>query len=186
LEWSELYVVSQYYEAFGLNDGELEECDVVASWDAVSRMMGRTDNVAANILLERVGVGNINRSLRNLGLVVSGFNAEGTIPTTAREAAFLLEAIYARAVVSEEASERMLDLLKTESVDDRIPALLPPETEVAHKTGNWRDATHDAGIVFSPNVTYIIVVLTDFGYTDGGARPIAELSLAVYDYYNET
>ena len=186
LDWSELYVVSQYYEAFGLNPGELRECDVVALGDVLDRMMGRTDNVAANILLERVGAGNINRSLRNLGLDLSGFYVEGTLPTTAREAALLLEAIYEQAAVSEEASARMLELLKTESIDNRIPALLPLDTEVAHKTGNWQDATHDAGIVFSPNTTYIIVALTDFGYTDGGATPIAELSLAVYNYYNDT
>ncbi len=186
LEWSELYVVSQYYEAFGLNPGELQECDVVALWDVMRRMMGRTDNVAANILLERVGASNINRSLRNLGLELSGFYVKGTLPTTAREAALLLEAIYEQAAVSEEASVQMLELLKMESIDNRIPALLPSDTEVAHKTGNWEDATHDAGIVFSPNATYIIVALTDFGYTDDGATPIAELSLAVYDYYNET
>ena len=52
------------------------------------------------------------------------------------------------------------------------------------KTGNWEDATHDAGIVFSADATYIIVALTDFGYFDDGAMPIAELSLAVHDYYN--
>lgn len=186
LEWSERYVVSQYYEAFGLNPGELQECDVVTLWDIMRLMLGRSDNVAANILLERVGASNINRSLRNLGLDLSGFYVAGTLPTTAREAALLLESIYERAAVSEAASDQMLDLLKMESVDNRIPALLPPETEVAHKTGSWVDATHDVGIVFSPNATYVIVALTDFGYTDDGATPIAELSLAVYDYYNET
>ena len=184
LEWQERYVVSQYYAAFGLNPGELEECDVVALSEVLDRMMGRTDNVAANMLLERVGAGNINRTLRSLGLSVTGFVDEESLPTTARETALLLEAIYEGAAINEVASEQMLEVLGTEWIDDRIPALLPQGTQVAHKTGNWDDATHDAGIVFSESATYIIVVLTDFGYFDDGATLIAELSLAVHDYYN--
>ena len=42
----------------------------------------------------------------------------------------------------------------------------------------------DFDIVFSPNATYVIVVLTDFGFSDDGAGRIARLSRAVYDYYN--
>ncbi len=184
LDWHELYIVSEYYESFGLNLGELQACDVVTLGDVLDRMMGRTDNVAANILLERVGAGNINRTLRSLGLSVTGFVDEERLPTTAREMALLLEAIYEGEAINEAASEQMLEALGTESIDDRIPALLPPGTQVAHKTGNWKDATHDAGIVLSEDATYIIVVLTDFGYFDDGATLIAELSLAVHDYYN--
>ena len=184
LDWAEQYIVTGHYVTYGLNPGELEECDVVTLLSVLERMMGRTDNVAANLLLDRVGAGNINRALRNLGLGLSGFYTAGTMPTTATETALLLEAIYEGAAVSDAASVRMLGLLKTEAIDDRIPALLPPGTEVAHKTGNWENATHDAGIVFSPRATYLIVVLTDYGYFDGGATPIAELSRVVYDYYN--
>ncbi len=184
LDWTEQFIVSDHYVTYGLNAGELEECDVVTLLSVLERMMGQTDNVAANLLLDRVGAGNINRALRNLGLELSGFYTVGTLPTTAAETAHLLEAIYEGAAVDDEASGEMLALLKTESIDDRIPALLPPGTVVAHKTGNWEDATHDAGIVFSPQATYLIVVLTDYGYSDGGAAPIAELSRAVYGYYN--
>ena len=184
LDWAEQYIVSDHYVTFGLNPGELKECDVVSLLGALQRMMGRTDNVAANLLLDRVGAGNINRALHNLGLELSGFYTVGTMPTTAVETALLLEAIYEGAAVNDVASARMLELLKTESIDDRIPALLPAGTAVAHKTGNWKDATHDVGIVFSPQATYLIVVLTDYGYSEGGAAPIAELSRVVYDYYN--
>ena len=184
LDWAEQYVVSGYYTTWGLNPGELEECDVVALQSMLTRMMGSSDNVAAVLLLDRVGSGNINRALRSLGLARSGFDVPGTMPTTAAETALLLEAIYEGAAVNDAASEAMLALLKTELIDDRIPALLPPGTEVAHKTGNWEDATHDVGIVFSQQATYLIVVLTDYGYADGGGAAIAELSRAVYDYYN--
>ena len=106
LNWHELYIVSEYYEEFGLNLGELQACDVVTLGDVLERMMGRTDNVAANILLERVGAGNINRTLRSLGLSATGFVDERSLPTTARDMALLLEAIYDGAAISELAVDR--------------------------------------------------------------------------------
>jgi hypothetical protein len=51
---------------------------------------------------------------------------------------------------------------------------------VAHKTGNWDDATHDVGIVYAPSGPYVIAVLSDLPYT---SEPIAELSRLVYEYF---
>lgn len=185
LDWDQQFVVSPYYKALGLNAGELEECAVVTVRTAVSEMISRSDNVAANIMLDRVGPSNINRMLRSLGLSVSGFYGDNTLPTTAGEIGRLLKGIYRGDVVSNAASQEMIDLLESDLIDDRIPYLLPPHTVVAHKTGNWSNATHDVGLVFSPGATYLIVVLTDYGYEEDGASRIAALSGAVYDYYNQ-
>jgi len=126
----------------------------------------------------------VNASLRNLGLVASAFRMDDSLPTTAGDMALLLEAIGRGQVISQAVSEDMVAALATESIDGRLPALLPQGTRVAHKTGSWENATHDAGIVFSPAATYVIVVLTDFGFSEDGASRIARLSRAVYDYYN--
>jgi len=184
LDLAERYVVSDYYERYRLNPGELPGCDEVSLRGALARMMSVSDNVAANLLLDRVGAWNVNAALRGLGLSVSGFFQDDSLPTTAADMALLLEAVARRQAVSAAASDEMLALLGTESIDDRLPALLPAGTQVAHKTGSWPTATHDAGIVFSPEATYIIVVLTDFDFRKGGAERIAQLSQAVYEYYN--
>jgi beta-lactamase class A len=185
LDFGERYVVSDYYEEFGLNPGELAACDQVAVGEALERMLRVSDNVAANLLLDRVGAGNVNAALRSLGLRASGLPADGSLPATAADMALLLEAIARRQAVSEAASDEMLALLASEAISDRLPALLPEDARVAHKTGSWQNATHDAGIVFSPRATYVIVLLTDFGFQEDGASPMARLSRAVYDYYNE-
>ena len=177
--------MTDYYEdEFGLNPGELETCDEIAFDDALGRMMRVSDNVAANLVLDRVGVGNVNASLRGLGLDDSGFVPDGSMPTTANDMALLLEALYRGRVVSRQASDGMLLHLISEVIDDRLPALLPKRTAIAHKTGNWENATHDAGIVFSPDADYVIVVLTDYGFVADGAEVISRLSKVVYDYYN--
>ena len=183
LEQDERYVVGDHYEQFALNPGELAVCDEFSLEDALRRMLRSSDNVAANLLLDRVGPGNVNASLRSLGLEASVIQP-GALPTTAADMALLLEAVARRGLISPAASDEMLALLASGSIADRLPALLPEDTEVAHKTGNWENATHDAGIVFSPHATYVIVVLTDFGFRDDGATPIARLSRAVYDHYN--
>jgi beta-lactamase class A len=184
LDASETYIVSDYYAAQSLNPGELQLCDEVAVPDVLSRMMSVSDNVAANLLLDRVGIGNLNATLSTLGLTGSGFPGGGAMPASAADMALLLESIARREALSGATSDEMLALLASEAIDDRLPATLPAGTPVAHKTGSWPTATHDVGIVYSPNATYVIAVLTDFGFQDPGADRIARLSRAVYDYYN--
>jgi beta-lactamase class A len=149
----------------------------------MSRMLSFSDNVAANILFDRVGAANVNAALRGLGLGTSGY-VDDSLPTTAADMALLLEAIAGGGAVSQAASEEMLAQLASEAIDDRIPALLPAGTYVAHKTGSWEGATHDAGIVYSAGSDYVIVVLTDYGYMDNAAERISRLSRTVYDHYN--
>ena len=182
LDFDEVYIVSDYYQGRGLNQGELAACSRVTLGEGLAAMIRASDNVAAHLMLDRVGQRNVNTTLRALGLNVSGYLTG--LPTTAADMALVMEAVARRQLVSAAASEEMLGLLSTTHFPDRLPALLPEGTRVAHKTGNWEDATHDAGIVFSPNATYVIVVLTDFGFGDDGAGRIARLSRAVYDYYN--
>ncbi len=184
LDFAERYVISSYYEQYRLNDGELEPCSEITAGQALQVMMSVSDNVAANLMYDRVGYTNVNQALRDLGLAYSGLVRGGDLLTTAGGTATLVEAIARARAVSSGASEEMIALLESDVINDRLPALLPPGTRVAHKTGNWDNATHDAGIVFSPGATYVIVVLTDYGYTVDGASRIARLSKAVYDHYN--
>jgi beta-lactamase class A len=184
LAFDERYVVSPYYQESRLSAADLAPCSLVDVASALQAIIRVSDNVAANLLLDRVGAANVNAALRNLGLSTSGIPADGSLPTTAADMALLLEGIARRQAVGAQASEEMLALLASQSVNDRLPALLPAGTRVAHKTGNWSNATHDAGIVFSPGATYVIAVLSDFGFGEDGAGRIARLSRAVYEYYN--
>ncbi|MCH7838183.1 MAG: serine hydrolase [Chloroflexi bacterium] len=184
LDFDERYIISDYYEdEFVLNEGELAACDEVTLGEVVDQMIRVSGNVAALFVLDRVGMDNVNETLRDLGLEVSRYRPD-SLPTTAAEMALLMEMIARRQAVSETASDEMLALLSDTYFNDRLPALLPEGTRVAHKTGSWSNASHDAGIVYSPAATYVIVVLTDFGYSDEGTAAIARISRAVYDYYN--
>jgi len=180
----EQYVVSDYYAGLSLNPDEVALCSHVTAEEALQAMMRVSDNVAANMMLERVGTANTNNMLRQFGLAVSGVQNGGDVYTTANGMELVLEAIARHQAVSPEASDEMLALLASETLDSRIPALLPPGTRIAHKTGSWDNATNDAGIAYSPNATYVIVVLSDLGYDADADSEIAGLSRAVYEYFN--
>ena len=146
-------------------------------------MMSTSDNVAARMLLERVGYTNLNSGLRSLGVHLSGFTEDGP-QVTARDMALVLEAISVGELMSTSVHQDMMSLLASETIGDRLPALLPADIVVSHKTGTQTNATHDAGVVMSPNAAYVVVVLSDYGFSEDGASRIAQLSIDIFDYYN--
>ncbi len=173
-------VITPYYDSFGLGPRLTSVCQSLSVREALQAMMAVSDNAAAVLLQDLVGSSQINASLAALGLRDTRLLEDG-LPATAQDMALLLEAIARGQAVDAESSQEMVDLMSLEELNDRLPALLPAGTHVAHKTANWSDATHDVGIVYSPAATYVIAVLSDKEYN---AEPIAELSRLVYEYYN--
>lgn len=170
IDFNERYIASDYYAKFGLGPHLIAQCDEVTVEQALSAMISVSDNVAAVMMQDRVGAGNINASMRALGLEHTALLSDA-LPLTAADVALLLEAIARGDAVSADASMQMVDLLATETVDDRIPSGVPDGTLVAHKTGNWENATHDAGIVYGEASTYVVVLLSDVGF-DGDAGSV--------------
>jgi len=70
----------------------------------------------------------------------------------------------------------MLAILKRQTVNDRIPAGLPPGTPVAHKTGEITKIRHDAAIVYAPR-PFVLVVLVR-GLEDGKTADALIASIA--------
>ena len=180
LDMDEELLVTPYYASFDAGSLPVEVCDTLTVRGALWAMITYSDNTSGFLLLDRVGPGNINRDLQALGLTESAFRHEDVI-STAADMALFLEMVVLQAAVSSEASREMLDLMLAQKVRDRLPALLPPGAGVANKTGNLPEVTHDVGIVYAPQPTYVIAVLSDRG---GESEPIAVLSRAIYDYVN--
>ena len=172
--------VTPYYDAFGLGWRATSLCQKLPVQQAVAAMMSISDNAAAVLLQDLLGSNNINNSMQALGLKESRLLPED-LPLTAGDMAILLEGIGRGLAVDAASSEAMVRLMLAESIDNGIAAVLPPGTAVAHKTGNWWNATHDVAIVYSPKATYVLVVLTDRGYADAVTRAV---SSAVYRYFN--
>jgi beta-lactamase class A len=163
LDLADELVMTPYYDSYGLGPRETSLCERLSVSEALNAMMSVSDNAAAVLLQDSVGSGNINQSLAALGLADSRLLLDD-LPLTAADVALLLEGIGRGEAVSIGASDQMIALMEAEEFDNGLRAGLPASATLAHKTGNWDNATHEAGLVFAPCGTYAIVVLSDLGW----------------------
>ena len=159
-------------------------------------MITRSDNAAANILIGFLGFDTLNTYFKKMGLKNTNIarkmmdfeeRREGEENyTTARDMAYLLEKLYRKKFLSKYISEKCLELLGQQKINDRIPRKLPKDgTFIAHKTGLERHICHDVGIVFTDKGNFLICVLVK--HKNKLARPakklISDIALLVYNHY---
>lgn len=128
--------------------------------DLVKLMIIVSDNAATNIMIRRVGIDNVNDTLRSLGCEATTlrrllFDSEASKrgiqnSITAREMGLLLEKLWRGEIVSPEASRAMLDILLDQRLNGKLPFFLDcADIKVAHKTGEDDGITHDVGIIYA-------------------------------------
>ena len=163
--------------------------------ELLQQMITSSDNTAANMLINLLGMDYLNLYFKKTGL--SSTNLSRKMMdfsarkkgfenyTTAGDMALLLGKIYRKELLSPELSMECLQLMKQQRIRDRIPARIPKDTVVAHKTGLERFVCHDVGIVFTENGDYLICVLTQ-RKKQGPSKPakvfISKVALDVYQY----
>lgn len=101
--------------------------------------------------------------------------------------AALLALIERREAASPDSCDQMLDMLRRQQLNDRIPMLLPRPFKVAHKTGTLGTTRNDAGVIYLPNGDPIVFCAFDKDVSpadwQAGDRCIAEAAQAVYAAY---
>ena len=160
--------------------------------ELIRRMIVRSSNLATNLLIERIGASRATDLMRGLGAmriqVLRGvedekaFKAGFNNTVTAKDLEIALTALAKGETFSPASNEKMIEILKAQEFNEKIPAYLPKGTPVAHKTGDITGIHHDAAIVFPPGeAPYVLVVLTR-GYQDEkeANQAIAEISRLVW------
>ncbi len=158
-------------------------------------MITQSDNAAANAIIDLLGFDILNAYFKKMGLKNTNISRkmmdfqerrEGVENyTTAQDMAYLLEGLYHKKFLNKEVSEKCLELLGQQKINDRIPRKLPNGTLIAHKTGLEKHICHDVGIVFTDKGDFLICVLAE--HKNRLAKPtkkfISEIALLTYDYY---
>ncbi|HOX21890.1 MAG TPA: class A beta-lactamase-related serine hydrolase [Elusimicrobiales bacterium] len=159
-------------------------------------MITESDNTAAHLLIKRLGMAYLQSQFAAMGLQKTNITPEGMSLdsygvarenyTTAREMAGLLERIYKGELVTPQYSGLMLETMKHLRHATRFSKRLPSGWRLAHKTGMLRQSCHDAGIFFSPDKDYLMVVLSwqvpDYRYA---ARQITKVAEHTFGYYRQ-
>ena len=174
--------------------GGLGEGAEVTYGKLLEKMISESDNTAANILIDEMGMGLVNRTARELGLSSTKLNRlmmdeqaieEGVENyVSANDVAMILELAYSGQLVSAKASKTLISALEKQTEKDGILQGLPRTVKLAHKTGSLTNAQHDGGIVEDPNGhDFILVVLCGGkGYSqDSALEAMKKIGKAAYD-----
>lgn len=154
--------------------GSGELCDApVGSTHAVSdlltKMIDISDNTATNMLIRLVGLANINHSMTRLGLRhtrllgdvrTAGWSIRQTLRSSPADMVNLLSHMARRQLIDAWSSNEMLSILEEDQFNSLLPAALPDDITVAHKTGSLFDTLNDVGIVYANESPYVIAVMT--------------------------
>lgn len=163
-------------------DAELTEGTLELSVKrAINQMIVVSNNYAALALTEEVKASSVSNFLRQVGLVSSKLGDPPS--TTARDIGNFYEKLYAGQLATPEDTGEMLEILKSQQLNDRIPKYLPEAVKIAHKTGELNGFKHDAGIVFTQKGDYIIVLMSETKDPQIAAAHEASLSKSVYEYF---
>lgn len=150
--------------------------------EALHEMITISHNYAALLLSQTVTLSSVRDFMEEYGYDLSSLDPP---TTTASDIAHFYEQLYDKEIINRSFSEEMMELLKAQEWNDRIPKYLPKDTVIAHKTGELDDVKHDAGIVFTDKGDYIIVLLSQTPSQENAAEVEAKISKAVYDYFTE-
>lgn len=133
----------------------------------VFKMITESDNTATNMLTDLLGLDYFNNYFMRLGLTRTNFSRtvmdlkkrdEGIENyTTPKDMGKILEMIYFKELTS---SDEMLEILKSQKINDRLGIGIPRTWPIGHKTGLMKNSCHDVGIVFAPTTDYVICALT--------------------------
>ena len=165
----------------------------VTNSDIAQFMIAVSDNTAANVLIDRLGMEKVNATLRNLGLTktmlrrkMMDFEAAkrgNENVSTPQEMARLLEAIYKGKILKKELNEQFIKQLSTLK-ESYIPHDLPAGVQVANKPGNLQNVRTDSGIVFVKNRPFAMSVMTSDAHDERAAeRAIGWIALEAYRYF---
>jgi D-alanyl-D-alanine carboxypeptidase (penicillin-binding protein 5/6) len=174
--------------------------------DAIHLMIVYSDNTATNLVLDKIGLPATKDLMASLGYPETRINSKvfrrdtsidpersnkySLGSTTARDMVKLAEQLYNKKLVSENASQKMLDHLFACEDKIKVPRKLPPGTRVAHKTGSVNLTRTDAGVMETPSGPIAFCILTnnnqDQRWTDDNEGDLfcAEVGAAIYQYFN--
>jgi beta-lactamase class A len=153
-------------------------------------MITVSSNLAANLLIEKLGVANIRERVRKLGADgmsllrgvedAKAFQKGLNNTTTARALMVLLDRIARGRAVDGAADREMVLILARQRFGDGIPAGLPPGTPVAHKTGSITKINHDAAIVYAPRPFVLVVLVRGLEDQNKSAGLIAGIARVLF------
>jgi beta-lactamase class A len=162
--------------------------------DLATMMVAVSDNSATNVLIDRLGMENINAMLASIGLhgtqlrrkmmdlKAAGEGRENV--STPREMMFLLETIFRGKLLNPAMTADFIKMLSTHK-ESALLRGLPEDAVAANKPGELEAVRNDSGIVLIKNRPYILCVMTAYLRDEKeGSAAIEKISALAYSYFD--
>jgi beta-lactamase class A len=162
--------------------------------DLATMMVAVSDNGATNVLIDRLGIENVNAFLESLRIRATRLNrrmmdlkaaSEGRENvSTPREMAALLQTIWAGKAFDKERTADFWKMLATPK-PSALRRGLPDDARSANKTGSLEGVRTDSGVVFAPNRPFVICVMTTYLRDEkAGEDAITRIAAAAWSYFD--
>jgi beta-lactamase class A len=162
--------------------------------DLATMMVAVSDNSATNVLIDRVGMDNVNAFLNAQGLRDTRLRrkmmdlkaaAEGRENvSTPNEMLNLLQALYRGEILSKEMTDDFFKVLSTHK-DSWIPRNLPDDLKIADKPGALEGVRNDSGVIFVDKRPFVLCVMTTYLHRErDGEEAISNISLAAWRMFD--
>ncbi|HUZ59067.1 MAG TPA: serine hydrolase [Hanamia sp.] len=163
-------------------------------YDLMYQMIIASSNLSTNLIIDLVDAKKVTQTMREMGAkkinILRGVEDEKAYQeglnntTTAYDLMLIFEKIAEGKAVNKKSSDAMIKILLNQEHNSIIPAELPKDVKVAHKTGSITGVHHDSGIVFLPNGRKYVLVLLSKNLEDDNAavKAMADVSKMIYDF----
>lgn len=166
------------------------------TWEELAVEMIRTsDNTATNVIIDKIGMHNVNNMLVYHGYKETRLNRkmmdfaavqQGVQNyTTAAELAGMMYAILTGKITNEASCKKMIEILLTCIDVTTIPRYIPRTIPVAHKTGTLDYVRGDVGIIYGNNPLVISVFVENFESLEYAEKIIGTISKVAFDTWGE-
>jgi len=157
-------------------------------------MVVLSDNTATNILIDRLGMDNINAGVIRLGLKETELRRHmidleaakkgNENVSTPREMLTLLEKVNARQALDAPHTKEYFDFLRLPK-ESEFHKALPEDVSIADKPGSLEGVRCDSGLIDIPGHPFIMSVTTTYLARDyEGEQAIEEVARLAYDYFS--
>ena len=155
-------------------------------------MIIESDNTATNMLIDRLGMQQVNAMLRSLGLTHTllqrrMMNTEASARgieniSTPREAARIMQTLYRGEFLGQKECAEMLDVLALPKSGD-LQAGVPDTVRVAFKPGEIAGVTTEWALVNLKERPYVLVAMNKFGLGTDASAAMRRISALLFEYF---
>lgn len=156
-------------------------------------MISRSDNIATNFIIDRIGMQSVNQMLKkydlddivlqrkmmDLSAVKNNRENLGSPANMLR----LMVLLYEGKLLSPKSTTFAISTLKT--VDKYFRQVIPLEIEVASKSGFVPGSFSETGIVFYPGRHFVLSVMTSFNDLKPEFNPVSEITSIVLAHFRK-